>query len=233
MHSCGYWPTRLIQTILIARILSQQRRNALICWRVAGANVSCWISAHRIISLIWVWAQLQDAFQVHFIQEGLVQIYTWYSTLFLSLPLLSCTECAWLMQNLLKTLLRVKWCSCSRLFPSSLYFLYPLHFHLYYTHPPPFLLNEVMFIWICLYFSIRWWPSLLHIISWLCPWCQVTQWVTAEQLPAVASEKACDWHLLSGMKKEWAHTEGDSAMLLCCLLQNRQAHFYQSYSPLL
>lgn len=58
-----------------------------------------------------------------------------------------------------------------------------------------------MFIWICLYFSIRWWPSLLHIISWLCPWCQVTQWVTAEQLPAVASEKACDWHLLSGMKK--------------------------------
>lgn len=77
-----------------------------------------------------------------------------------------------------------------------------------------------MFIWICLHFSIRWRPPLLHIISWLCPWCQVTQWVTAEQLPTVASEKACDT-CSQELKKEWAHTEGDSATLLCCLLWNR------------
>jgi len=57
---------------------------------------------------------------------------------------------------------------------------------------PLFLLSGLMFLWICLYFGIRCWPSLLHIVSWLCPWCQETQWVTAEHLLTVASEKAHD-----------------------------------------
>lgn len=108
------------------------------------------------------------------------------------MPLLSCTECAWLMQNLLKTLPRIKYRSCSRLFPFSLYFLYPLLFLFGLCSCPLFLLNELMFLWIYLYFGIRCWLSLLRIISWLCPWCQVTQWVMAEHLLTVASEKARD-----------------------------------------
>lgn len=49
-----------------------------------------------------------------------------------------------------------------------------------------------MFLWICFYFGMRCWPSVLQIISWLCPWCQVTLCVTAKHLLAVASEKARD-----------------------------------------
>lgn len=58
-----------------------------------------------------------------------------------------------------------------------------------------------MFLWICLSFGIRCWPSVLHNISWLCPWCQVTWWVMAEHLLTVASEKARDT-CCSVMKKK-------------------------------
>lgn len=99
------------------------------------------------------------------------------------------------------------------------------YFYLGSAHPF-FLLSEVMFLQICLYFSIRCSPCLLHFISWLCPWCHVTQWLTAELLLTVASEKTHDT-CCTVMKNEWAHTRGDSATLLCCLLQKRQTGFYQ------
>lgn len=65
-------------------------------------------------------------------------------------------------------------------------------FYLGCAHAPLFILSEAMFLWICFYFGMRCWPSVLQIISWLCPWCQVTLRVTAEHLLAVASEKARD-----------------------------------------